>query len=411
MVGAEAIEPMLEALDGTDNRIRARVMPLIAAVQDPRGREPLLAMLLDRNARIRLIAARCLARFPGAETVAALQRSAEKEKRKDVRKAAISSLIEQFSAGQDGALKQVVNVLLDPREIDEIRIAAFALLPHLPLRQQRGIVKPLCEDSSVPLRKLARRFGEDQKKSDQLTLREVHAWIERLADDDYVVWNGAVQKLSASGERVVDPLIDQMCLRATDPVYCCRAAIVLKSLGPRRCRARIAAALDRVDEPLPLQSLIEVIAACGDRALTYRLKDLIDRLSDTPLENLRFDPCLRVRSKAHLALANIGSRVAIADLRETLNRTDIRAETEMLDAVARVGKKDELSLLLRLWLRSDAFLQPHVAETVRRIMRRERIRRNATVFKSMTSAQRAALTKILPAAKARTAARRTASKS
>ena len=75
IVGAEAVEPLLTALEGSDNRIRARVMPLIAAIQDPRGREPLIAMLIDRNARMRLIAARCLARFPSRQSVRALQRT------------------------------------------------------------------------------------------------------------------------------------------------------------------------------------------------------------------------------------------------------------------------------------------------------------------------------------------------
>ena len=54
IIGVQAVRPMIEALEGTNNRVRARVMPLLAAVQDPRGREPMIAMLLDRNARMRL---------------------------------------------------------------------------------------------------------------------------------------------------------------------------------------------------------------------------------------------------------------------------------------------------------------------------------------------------------------------
>ncbi len=49
-------------------------MPVMALIQDPRTREPLIAMLLDRNVRLRKIAVRSLARFPSVETSAALNR-------------------------------------------------------------------------------------------------------------------------------------------------------------------------------------------------------------------------------------------------------------------------------------------------------------------------------------------------
>ena len=63
IIGGSAVEGLVEALEGDKNPIRARVMPLLAMIQDPRGRQALIAMLLDRNPRMRLIAVRCLARF------------------------------------------------------------------------------------------------------------------------------------------------------------------------------------------------------------------------------------------------------------------------------------------------------------------------------------------------------------
>ena len=400
IIGARAVEPMIEALEGTNNRVRARVMPLLATVGDPRGREPLIAMLLDRNARMRLIAARCLARFPAPDVVAALERSLEKERRTDVRIAAVHGLVEQYAGGQDVAIRRLLDVLLDTDENCEVRVAAFSLLRALRLSQRRSVVRRLCVDRSETIRQHALRFEEDSAPQTEPSLQQMQGWLDRLGDDDYAVWNESVQHLTACGEDVVEPLVDTMRVHAEDPEYCTRAGIVLKSLGPRRGRA-LGKTLERVVEPLPLQTLIEVIGALGEKSLIYRLKDLIDRLAEQPRGETGFDPCLRVRAKAHVELSRIGSRVAIADLREALNRADGRTDFDMLSAVSKIGKRDELPLLLRAWVREDEFTRRHIAAAVRSIMKRERIRRNARILQTLKPEERSALLQILPPAAAR----------
>ena len=42
IIGARSVEHLVEALEGDNNQIRARVMPLLALIQDRRGREPLI---------------------------------------------------------------------------------------------------------------------------------------------------------------------------------------------------------------------------------------------------------------------------------------------------------------------------------------------------------------------------------
>ena len=120
-----------------------------------------------------------------------------------------------------------------------------------------------------------------------------------------------------------------------------------------------------------------------------------------------FDPCLRVRARAHLELANIGSRVAIADLRESLNRDDTRVDLDLVDAVAKIGKRDELSILLRAWQREDPFTRRRIADAVRAIMKRERIRRNAKILRTLQPGELSTLLRIMPpAAVRRNAARK-----
>ena len=405
IIGSRSVESLIEALEGDNNTIRKRVMPLLALIQDPRGREPLIAMLLDRNARLRAIAAQSLSRFPSPEAMAALSRTLNKERSESVRAAAVQSLAEHYAAGQEAALRPVLERLMDSREEPGIRLAAFGLLPVLHASQRRSILSGLREDTSSEIRAKVAWVDAGGERGSQPTEGEVRQLLTDLVSQDYVVWNAAVERLGACGASVLPPLIDGMHRRAHDPEYCTRAGMVLKALGPRRCR-NLADALDSIEEPLPLGVLIDVIGALGHKPLIYRLKTLLDRLAELPLGSTEangFDMMQRARAKAHLELARIGSRVAIRDLRVMIADADRRLELEALAAVELIGKPDEILPLLRAYVREDRFTKDRIASVVRAIMRRERIRRNNRIFLSLTRAQRLAFKAILPATRERRA--------
>jgi HEAT repeat protein len=402
IIGARAVAALAESLEGDNNRIRANAMPLLALIHDARGREPLMAMLLDHDPRLREIAARSLARFSSQQTVVALERLLDKERSVRVRVAAVRALIEQYAAGQDHAIRQVVEILFDADEDPRLRDAALGLLPLLPASERRGILRRLRQDPCRELSARARELEHTPPAPLDATAT-VHRRIRALASDDYATWNEAVHRLSAVGVPAAVPLVEEMQRRAHDPEYCVRAGMVLKGLGPRRGRC-LAEALDRVEEPLPLQVLVEVAGALGDKSLIYRLKNLIDRIAENrevPAGRDGFDPMQRVRAKAHLELARVGSRLAIADLREALSGQERRLEPEMVDAVERIGKKDEIPDLLRAYLREDRFLKDRVEVAVRAIMKRERIRRNNRMFHSLSPRQVTALEAILPPVRSR----------
>ena len=109
-----------------------------------------------------------------------------------------------------------------------------------------------------------------------------------------------------------------------------------------------------------------------------------------------WDPMQRVRAKAHLELARIGSRVAIRDLGDMLGDPERRVEVEILAAVELIGKRDEIGVLLRAYGREDDFMKERIADVVRAILKRERIRRNNRMFQAMNRDQLRALTEILP---------------
>jgi hypothetical protein len=130
----------------------------------------------------------------------------------------------------------------------------------------------------------------------------------------------------------------------------------------------------------------------------YRLHEVIERLArGASRAESGFDPIQPVRARAHLELARIGSRVAAADLRHWLADADQRLELEMLEALERIGKRDEIPYLLRAWTREDRLGRERIAQVVRSIMKRERIRRADPTFMALGARDRRALATILDA--------------
>jgi HEAT repeat protein len=403
IIGARAVEALTEALEDDNHKIRANAMSLLALIQDPRGREPLRAMLLDRDARMREMAARCLARFPSDTSVVALERHLKKEKTDDVRVAAVHALIEMYAAGQERAVRPVLSLVFDTDEETALRAAALALLPQLRPSERRSVLRRLKQDPSEEIREAAIELEQSREPADDKKAATVKALIADLGSDDYAVWNEAVQRLTALGSTAVALLVREMQDRSHDPEYCTRAGMVLRGLGPRRGRA-LAEMLDDLDEPLPLQVVIEAIGAIGDKSSIYRLNDLIERIEGRAGRDgaaSGFDPMQRVRAKAHLELARVGSRVAIHDLREALSDRSRRLEIEMLAAVELIGKKDEIQDLVCAYEREESFLQDRIAAAVRSIMKRERIRRNNPAIQAMAKHHPRAVKAILPPATTR----------
>jgi hypothetical protein len=401
VIGGRAVEALVDALEDADSRVRARVMPLLALIQDPRGRAPLIAMLLDRNPRLRAVAAQCLGRFACADAVAALGRMLRRERCVSVREAAARALVEQFAAGQEQALSSLLQILRDLHEAPRTKIAALAVARLLPAAERRALLTRLRRDADPDVRRMGEDLGEPTRGEGAVDTPRL---LADLASPDYATWNRAVYLLAAQG--VCEPLLAAMRRHACDPEYCTRAGIALKAMGPRRCR-ELGDAILEVEEPVPLQILVDVVGALGEKSLIYRMKDLIDRLAQRPLVARPgvLDSSARIRAKAHLELARVGSRVAIQDLHEALAAVEGRIELELLSALRLIGQRDDIATLLRAYPAQDDFTRQQIADAVLAIMRRERIRRNNRIFHALSAAQREALAQILPPRARRSLAR------
>jgi HEAT repeat protein len=396
IIGSHSVVALVEALEGDNNRVRSHAMPLLALIQDPRGREPLVAMLLDRDPRMREIAARCLARFSSLDAVAALERLLKRERVREVRVSAVHGLLELYEAGQDPAIRRLLEVLLDPKEDTRIRMASMALLPLLRPAARRGLLRRLRSDGVEEIARRAAEITEEDEAPAPRDRSTIEAFVRELAAHDYAVWNEALHRLVTAGPTASEAIISEMRRRAGDPEYCTRAGMALKAIGPRRVRG-LAEALDTVDEPLPLQVLVEVAGTLGEKPLIYRLKGVIERVAPRPdaAGASRFDTMQRVRAKAHFELARIGSRVAIQDLQSMLADPGRRLPLEALAAVEQIGKRDEIPLLLRAYLHEDSFTRGRIAGVVRTILMRERIRRNSVALRALPAESRRVLDGIL----------------
>ncbi len=394
VIGARAVEGLIDALGSDDNQVRGHAIQLLALIKDPRGRGPLATLLRDESPTIREMAAHGLARFPSAETVASLQRFLTTESRGGTRIAAVQALVELYNAGQDDALRDILRLILDPDEKANLRLTACAVLPRLKASERRGILKRLEKDRSRKVASLAERLqhGIGVEEHREPSLNDL---LSNLAAPDYPTWNEALHQLSRQGIDAIQPIIEEMRRRANDPEFCTRVGMALKALGPRRGRP-VAEALEWVDEPLPLQTLVEVIGSLNVNALTYRLKNLLERTSPgSERDGNGPDQLQRVRAKAHLELARIGSRVAILELRDDLRRKGYRVDLELLAALELIGQKDELLDLIRIYGREDAYIRQRIASAVRTIMKREKIRRNNALISGLSPAHRKNLDTIL----------------
>lgn len=393
ILGAPAVEPLIEALEADDHRVRVRAMGVLALIQDRRGCAPLMAMLLDRDTRTREVAARCLGRFPAPEASCSLERLLATERQLAVRVAAVRSLLEHYRAGLESAVRRPVEILLDAREHPRVRGAALTLLPLLRRTDRRALLLKLRKDGSAEIRRCADELEAGAGSPPPRARRTLENLLDALRADDYEVWNDAVHALASMGAPAARRLLEEMERRAHDPEYCLRAGITLKALG-RRHAELFAEALDRMHEPLPLQVLVEVAGAVGEKWLVYRLKGLIDRLAaeeaSFPARD-GFEPMRRVRAKAHLELARVGSRVAIEDLRKAIADPDRRVDLELIAALGLVGKREEIADLLRAYGREDRFTRERIRAAVRAIMKRERVRRNDTMFRLLGAGERRAL--------------------
>lgn len=192
---------------------------------------------------------------------------------------------------------------------------------------------------------------------------------------------GALRGLKRS---TIAPLLEAL---ATDPSPAIRA--LASGSPPREPGGAPAFAVegDLPDEPDEVQ---RALPDALDRAPLPAVLDLIERIRDreASVPATRRPDWTRARGRAHLALAERDSRLALYDLRESLETASTPLPVEFLAALLKVGDASCLEAIAAAYARTaasrqgDGWWSAHLAEAFRTIVERERLtRRHAVVRK------------------------------
>jgi HEAT repeat protein len=148
---------------------------------------------------------------------------------------------------------------------------------------------------------------------------------------------------------------------------------------------RLTTAVDRglPDDATALRK--DILAAAGDAPLPL-LAQLIDRIREREgAEAASARPSWTMaRAAAHLALARRGSRLALYDLRETLESARAPLPVEMLQAVVLVGDATTLESITAAHANAqDPWSRRHLADAFYAIVERERLTVRSAVLRKL----------------------------
>jgi HEAT repeat protein len=393
--GSLAVPALLGALDEDNDRVRLRAIGLLALLGDRRAVAPVISLLHDPLPSVRLQAAGALARLNTGASVPALSRLLDREQHGSVRLVTVRSLVRLVQTGHEEALSPLLDCLSDRSEEPRIRCAALEGLGWIADPDQqapaRALLSRLADDPDPDVARKARRILK-APSAGRLESWALERLLEDLASPRLAIWRRAVALLGRSGGPAVDPIVQRMLARADDREFARRAVLTLRGLSPRQL-ARIGPYLEEIDQPVPLEALVDLAAAAGGAALLGRLAGVIERAAARGREG--GGRWLAVRARAHLALARAGSRLAADDLRRLLQEPQLPLLPEVVEAAGRIGTRRDIPALVRAYRRSRGIDRLAAREAVFEVVRRERIRRTDRCLVQLDGQERRAAREIL----------------
>lgn len=124
-----------------------------------------------------------------------------------------------------------------------------------------------------------------------------------------------------------------------------------------------------------------------------RLRRLIDELGDRVAEGEPPGPIAEKKARAHLALASLGSRIAVYDLREMLEARPCLAAATLLQAAKLLADPALLPGVVGLAAESPAHFDA-CAEVFATVVTREKLRRSSRALKPVKSRHQPALERL-----------------
>lgn len=359
--GERATEALLAALAKAPPRTRVGILAVFEATRDRRSHRAVLGLLADADHGVVERAAAATASFPGTETVRALTRLALQSG--PVARHAVAALLRLHENGHVEALDALLTVLFEEAADVEARGDALEVLDRVPQRERRALVKRLANTRSA----LAGR-------------------IRSLEDRP-------AQAASPPAKALVAALLAPSC----SPEAALRTGEALRQLGLEAEEAMREGLAD-ADQPLAARILVDALAACRSVRSIPAQKALLARLQAKPASQRA--PWAEVRGRVHLALAEMGSRIALHDLRDLLAARPPQAIPAALAAVQAVGDGSFISLLAALAFDAPEY-RDLCATALGAVVARERLGRRAKAVRDVRPEHREALGAIWPAPQAR----------
>jgi len=285
------------------------------------------------------------------------------------------------------AVERLVGVAQCPTALAPARAAALRALEAIddPRALHAALVAIDDSDSSVAMAaiRVARRHLRGQRGTEAVD-RLTAVAIGRAQPEALRL--AALQALGDLDRKTIAPLLKSL---VSDPSPGVRAVAVAARSRRRTHAADPGEWLENAaDRGLPDDSRAlhrALVLGGGDVAPTILLR-IIERLRE---REAGVPPPARatwsaIRAAAHVALANRASRLALYDLRESLETANHNVPVEFLTALKLVGDASCLNAMASAFARSrNAWFQDRIVDVFRAIVKRERLTRRHAVMKKI----------------------------
>jgi HEAT repeats len=358
LLGPRVVEALLRALPTAGAGTRLAALEVLERLREARALPEIVALAQSADTQVAKRALEVLGSFPVAKSTAALARVLESAP-VPLRRAAAHSLVRLQAAGMVEATDPLLDLLMDEREDDELRLFVLDSLAAL--------------DPPLDPRTLAPLLRRLQGSADATVADRAAALAARGRE-------------SRAGDSVA-PLRER--LRVEGPFAAGRRGDGPEPLSPADLE-RIERELERTSDPASVRLLADTLGRGGGASSIPVLARALERLS-RPDDDERIQAARAMaKGRVHIALAALDSRLALFDLREMLQARPVRALPPLLEAAAKVGDASLVPALAGLAAESPA-LMDLCAGPFASIVRRARLRPTSAALKAVRPPHREAL--------------------
>jgi hypothetical protein len=293
---------------------------------------------------------------------------------------ALRQVLQRLAEGDPTHLPCLLRVLErmgDPSSLGAIRPLLSAAAPDVAVAAVDAMGALLdAHDTSVAAAALDALTGTllDGTRDDVVRLRAYEA-IASATDRSHTYDEDVVEPLRAQLRRDASAAVRASVTSAEGT-----AAVPEHDAGVRRLEA--AAQGELPGDPDVLRETIATHGAAAPLALLHRVIERV-RAHEATVAAEDVDAWRVVRAATHLSLASRGSRLAVYDLRESVEALGAQTPVGMLSALQQVGDASVLDAVADAWVAStDAWFRSQLVTVFRAVVAREKMtRRHAAARK------------------------------